>query len=197
MKISDNAETPGPFFNTIDTTVENGAVDLALAYRIVDRERGWMDLLAGARYMYLSCELDMNPDYEAVDEISSTVMDQVVNTVLGQVEDGLDSKSGQIENELASVKNDLGEAARAEISDQLQIRLDETTEQVNQKIDEIKEKIQEKLDSITDAQREAIAEAVKEQLDSRGEDIKWMRRPTRTSRRIANGWIPMLACAAA
>lgn len=187
MKISDDAETPGPFFNTIDTTVENGAVDLALAYRVVDRERGWMDLLVGARYLYLSCELDMNPDYEAVDDISSTVMDKVVDTVLGQVEDGLDSKSGQIANELASVKSDLGEAARAEISDQLQIRLDETTERVNQKIDEImekiesipprqleniKEKIQEKLESITDAQREALAEAVKEQLENRGEDIK-------------------------
>ena len=187
MKLSSDVKTPGPFFNVITPTVKMSVLDMALAYRVVEGDRGWLDLLLGGRYIDLSAKLDMTPDYAAVDQISSTVIDEVTKTVIGQVEDVANRKAGQIAGELATVRGDVGAAASEKIRDELQIRASDTADLVNQKIDEIMDKvasipprkldqikamIQEKLAGVTDAQREALADAVEQKINAQGDAIK-------------------------
>jgi hypothetical protein len=186
MKLSDDLETPGPFFNTIDTTVENGTLDLALAYRVLEGKRGWVDLIVGARYVYVACELEMNPDYGAVDAISRALVDQAVTAVRDEFEDEVKRKAGGLSEDLAGLAGEVGSAARDKIRNALQLCVDGSADQVRQRVDEIMEKIdnipprkledlknliQEKLDGITDAQRNAFADAVKARLDDRGDEI--------------------------
>jgi len=187
LKISIDKETPGPFFNSIDTTISLSMLDVGLAYRVIEADSGWLDVLVGGRYMNLTAQLDMKPDYEAVDEISSVFMDKAVTVVRDGLEDRVDSKSGKIAEELADLTDNVGDAARDKIRDQVNGKIDERVDQIIERVDEIrdnissipprqlekiKEAIQEKLDSITDAQRDAIAEAVKKRIDENIDQIK-------------------------
>ena len=53
--------------------------------RVLEGERGWLDVLVGGRYMYLGVDFDMQPDYAAAGDISSSVVNQAADTVSGQV----------------------------------------------------------------------------------------------------------------
>lgn len=196
-KYSTDIETPGPFFNTIDTTLEMGVLDLALAYRVVAGERGWMDLLVGARYYNASIEMDMNPDYAAVDTISSGVMNKTVKAAGDKVGDRVSSKADDMAQNLAAIKTDVGDAARDMVREEVSGRVGETVDDILGRIDsvappsrpgegatalalgdnrgtvgdairgEIQDRIQEKVDDVGRAIRDAIADAVKTRIDAR------------------------------
>jgi hypothetical protein len=48
-------DTGGPID---DLTIEQALIDSVIGYRIVESERGWIDLLAGVRWNYLSIDID-------------------------------------------------------------------------------------------------------------------------------------------
>ena len=186
MKLYADMQTPGPFFNTISPTIEMSVLDMALAYRVVEGDRGWVDLLVGARYIDISGKLDMQPNYAGVDGISRTVLDTVTQTVGAQVQQAAGAKAGQIANELASVVGDVGAAAKQKIQSEVQIKATDTAVLINQKIDQImdqvasipprkldqiKKVIQSKLDSITEAQREALADAAQQKINAAANTI--------------------------
>ena len=174
-RFTTEADTPGNFLKTIDTTIKFGMLDLAVAYRVVDVDRGWLDLLAGGRYMTVEVNLDLIPNYAAADSISGSVMDRTVESLQEQME----LKADEIADKLADITEGLGQAAHDKISEALKDRAEQRADEIMGKIESIpprqleslKEALQEKLDSITDEQREALAEAVKEALDNRADEI--------------------------
>jgi opacity protein-like surface antigen len=69
LEVSEKTSTPGPLLSSIETTITLGAIDTALAYRVLDLERGWLDILTGARYVMIDIELDLSSDLAAVPDI--------------------------------------------------------------------------------------------------------------------------------
>lgn len=57
LKASVGGNPPGPAFSNVSVTVEQVLADGVVTYRIFDGEKGWLELLAGARYNYLSAGL--------------------------------------------------------------------------------------------------------------------------------------------
>jgi hypothetical protein len=70
LKVSEDSSTPGPLLSAIETTVTMGSLDTALAYRVLDGERGWLDLLSGARYLMIDLELDLSSDLASVPDVN-------------------------------------------------------------------------------------------------------------------------------
>ncbi len=57
LKTSDSVTLPGLLFSQADITLETAFVDAFMGYRVVDTERGYLTLYAGARYNYMSGDL--------------------------------------------------------------------------------------------------------------------------------------------
>jgi len=85
MKLSKEADTPGPLFSRIDATSEMGMLGPSLGYRAVLTDRFTLDVLGGARLWFVDTELDFEPGVLPgfkVDQSKSWV-DPIVGVRLG------------------------------------------------------------------------------------------------------------------
>jgi hypothetical protein len=62
-ELSPDVKLGGTFYNSADLNVQQAFASLALAYRVIDDRRGFVDLYAGARYNYmgLQAEFETSP----------------------------------------------------------------------------------------------------------------------------------------
>jgi opacity protein-like surface antigen len=58
LKLSTDEATPGPLFSNVDLGVKQTVLEGDIAYRVIEQERGGLDVLAGVRYWNLDTELD-------------------------------------------------------------------------------------------------------------------------------------------
>lgn len=61
MSLSGKRVTPSPFFSDIDVEVKETIIDPEVGYRVVRRERGAIDLLAGVRIWHVKPHLTFQP----------------------------------------------------------------------------------------------------------------------------------------
>jgi hypothetical protein len=111
-ELSDVADTPGPLYSNVNGKLEQGLLELALAYRLVEGPRGYVDIFAGARYNYLGLDLSANLDNNGIQQVSNTTSDRIVN--------GLSSRAQQA---ITQDVNALQTQIRAEVNADLQSRL--------------------------------------------------------------------------
>ena len=64
-QLSASGDPPGPLYNNANIKLQQGMVELALAYRIIDDRRGFLDIYAGARYNYFGINIDASIDNAA------------------------------------------------------------------------------------------------------------------------------------
>ena len=72
LKITPSFETPGPAFGRTDLSLEQTLLDLKGTYRVVESDRGWLDLLVGARYMKMDLGLTLQPGLAALQSASGS-----------------------------------------------------------------------------------------------------------------------------
>jgi opacity protein-like surface antigen len=137
VDLSDASGTPGPFFESVKVEYQQAALDVGLCYRVFESESGWVDLLAGARYMYYSAELGFTPNDEAASTLSAQVIDSTVAAVHETVEGKVGANADDIAEAVAGRLGDIASAADA------------------------------RLDEIADAVREAIGEKLPVKIDPR------------------------------
>ena len=70
--IDDDASTPGPFFSGADLKVKTFIGTVEGSYRALEAERGYLDLLAGARYWKVNTEFDLEAGLLAARERDDT-----------------------------------------------------------------------------------------------------------------------------
>jgi opacity protein-like surface antigen len=121
MNLNDAVSTPGAFFELVEVDYKQATLDAGLFYRVYECDRGWLDLLAGARYMYFSTELGFTPDYAAAGALSEQLVDRTVSAVENAVESRASAKADLIADELAGhvadTADELADAARDRILD--------------------------------------------------------------------------------
>ena len=76
LNASDGVFTSG-LVQKLDLRIQQFIGDFGLSYRILRSDRGWLDLRAGFRYTNLEQDMNIHPDYEAIDFASTQVVDQV------------------------------------------------------------------------------------------------------------------------
>lgn len=106
LKVSTDAETPGPLLNSLGVGVEQVLAEAALFYRIWQGDRSYLDVYAGARYMWLSGELSFDVSDSGIEQvsrqISDEVFDQVVSAVSSKASSALSSAKDRIASQIAT-----------------------------------------------------------------------------------------------
>lgn len=78
--ISADGTTPGPLLSTVSVGLKEVIAEATLTYRFLEGKRGWLEFLAGARYMYLGTDLTLTTDPAGVamasQNLSAAVFDR-------------------------------------------------------------------------------------------------------------------------
>ena len=104
----------GPLYNNANIKLQQGMAELALAYRIIDDRRGFLDIYAGARYNYFGIHIDASVDDEGVREVSDDAAQRTFGAVRSSVQSAVDAEVQRSRVQLANERAVLGEDVRLE-----------------------------------------------------------------------------------
>ncbi len=102
LKMSMDAQTPGPLLDSVGLSVEQIVAEAALFYRVWESDRGFLDLYAGARYMSVGGELSLHVSDSGVEQLSRRLSDAVVNRVVDEISSIASSKAASAKGSLTS-----------------------------------------------------------------------------------------------
>ncbi len=106
--LSVGGTSPGPLLSTVSVSMEQLLAEGTLTYRIFESDRAWLELLAGARYIYLSTELSLAVDPGAVrdtsEALSAEVFDRATEAAKDEVAKRLPSLISEAETAAAALK---------------------------------------------------------------------------------------------
>ena len=115
-QLSASGDPPGPLYNNANIKLQQGMVELALAYRIIDDRRAFLDIYAGARYNYFGINVDASIDDAGVQEMSEcrSACELSLARSAKRLRRGRCGKSGHraIAHEEAILKDDVSVLAR-------------------------------------------------------------------------------------
>ncbi len=80
-QLSASGDTPGPLYNNANIKLQQGMVELALAYRIIDDRRGFLDIYAGARYNYFGINIGASIDDAGVQDVGNSLAGNIASRV--------------------------------------------------------------------------------------------------------------------
>ena len=80
-QLSASGDPPGPLYNNANIKLQQGMAELALAYRIIDDRRGFVDIYAGARYNYFGIDVDASIDEAGVQEVGDSLAANIASRV--------------------------------------------------------------------------------------------------------------------
>ena len=85
-QLSASGDPPGPLYNNAHIKLQQGMVELALAYRIIDDRRGFLDIYAGARYNYFGLDVDASIDDAGIQRVSDDAAQRIFGAVGARVQ---------------------------------------------------------------------------------------------------------------
>jgi hypothetical protein len=116
LKMSASGETPGRLLTSVDVEVEQILAEADLTYRLWEGRRGYLDLLVGARYIYLQSGLNFHLDSAGVqgisNDLSNAIVDRAVDAVQAEVAKAAEKVQERIE---ALDVNERAAALRSEL----------------------------------------------------------------------------------
>jgi hypothetical protein len=101
-QLSADGTPPGPLYESGYLKFQQGLASIALAYRIIDDRRGFLDIYAGARYNYLGVTVGGNVDSNGVRNVSDAVTERIGNGIQMRMDDILASNPGALQSALVS-----------------------------------------------------------------------------------------------
>jgi hypothetical protein len=113
-QLSATGDPPGPLYNNANIKLQQGMVELALAYRIIDDRRGFLDIYAGARYNYFGIDVDASVDDAGVQEVSDDAARRTFRAVRSRVQSAVDAEAQRLRVQAADEGAVLREDVRAE-----------------------------------------------------------------------------------
>lgn len=84
MRLSTGGSTPGPFYSSAEIGLEQLTVEAAIAYRLWEGEKGYVDVFAGARYNGMEIDIQAIIDREGVRQVSEAASERVVDEVVAR-----------------------------------------------------------------------------------------------------------------
>lgn len=91
-QLSASGDSDSSVYRSLDATVQQGMASLALAYRVVDDRRGFLDVYAGARYNYFGLTATATLNTEVIQSISEAAADEIAADIRSKVEDVVTDK---------------------------------------------------------------------------------------------------------
>ncbi len=101
LKASMGGSTPGPLISDVSLSVEQVIAEATLTYRLLEGERGWLEALAGARYIYLGADMNLSVDSAGVRMASEELTEAIFDRASEAVRDEADKRlPGLIEEDM-------------------------------------------------------------------------------------------------
>ena len=126
-QLSASGDPPGPLYNNANIKLQQGMVELALAYRIIDDRRGFLDIYAGARYNYFGIDVDASIDDAGVQEVSDDAARRIFGAVGARVQGAVNAEVQKLRvelgNEEAILEDDARNRLARDLESDLQARL--------------------------------------------------------------------------
>ena len=126
-QLSASGEPPGPLYNSANIKLQQGMVELALAYRIIDDRRGFLDIYAGARYNYFGIDIDASIDQSGIRNVSDDASQRIFSAVGTRVQSAVDAEvqklRAELGNEEAILEGDARNRIASGLESDLQARL--------------------------------------------------------------------------
>jgi hypothetical protein len=106
LKMSAGGETPGRLLTSIDVQVEQVLAEASVAYRLLEGERGYLDLLAGARYIHLASELNFHLDSAGVRDLSNDLSSAIVNRTVSVIQREVRKTAARVQSQIDAANLD-------------------------------------------------------------------------------------------
>ena len=119
-QLSASGDPPGPLYNNANVKLQQGMVELALAYRIIDDRRGFLDIYAGARYNYFGIDVEASIDQSSIRNVSDDASQRIFSAVGTRVQNAVDAEVQKLRAELRNEEVILGDDARDRIASGLE-----------------------------------------------------------------------------
>jgi hypothetical protein len=103
-QLSASGEPPGPLYRHANIKLQQGMVELALAYRIIDDRRWFLDIYAGARYNYFGLDESADVDEAGVERVSSDVVELTFSRVNARVQSAADAEVQSLSAKLSAAR---------------------------------------------------------------------------------------------
>ena len=111
-QLSASGEPPGPLYRNANIKLQQGMVELALAYRIIDDRRGFLDIYAGARYNYFGIDVGADIDEAGVQQLSADIVELTSSRVNARVQSAVNAEVQQLSVELSAARPGLEQNIR-------------------------------------------------------------------------------------
>lgn len=116
-QLSAGGDLPAPFYDNTSIKLQQGMASLALAYRLIDDRRGFLDIYAGARYNYMGINLTSSPDSSGIRAFSDGAAQRILQGASTQADAFLAQNANAIAEQIAgTVKNALTAKALEKIA---------------------------------------------------------------------------------
>jgi hypothetical protein len=122
-----SGDPPGPLYESANLTIEQGLASLALAYRIIDDRRGFLDIYAGARYNYFGINIGTSIDNAGIQQVGNETAQTIASAVDARVQSAVNAEvqklQAQFGNEDAILQEDTRDRIAAGLESNLQSTL--------------------------------------------------------------------------
>ena len=109
-QLSGSGEPSGPLYDSANVTVQQGLASLALAYRVIDDRRGFVDVYAGARYNYFGINIGTSTDNAGIQQVGNDPAQSIASAVDARVQSAVNAEvqklQAQFGNEDAILQED-------------------------------------------------------------------------------------------
>lgn len=108
VDLETQADTPGILYNNTTITIQQGLAQLAVAYRVWEDHRGFVDIYAGARYNYYGIGLSADLNTSTISQLSTDITERVSSAI-----------DSRVQSALGGVLNTLATAVATQVSQSL------------------------------------------------------------------------------
>jgi opacity protein-like surface antigen len=125
-KLSGVGDLGGVLYSSGGLTIEQGLAQLALAYRIIDDRRGFLDFYAGARYNYLGVSVSLNIDKGGIQDLSENVTERVASRARAGAQSAVSGEEQNLQalnQETAILEQDVRDRIARGLESDLEARL--------------------------------------------------------------------------
>lgn len=168
MDLSDGVGANG-LVKKLDTRTDQHQGELALSWRVIEGERGWLDVFAGARWTNMFEAVQLHEDDGAINEVSTKLVDDVAAAVRAALDTAINQK---IATGLVALQNrrpllpqgPIADGLRAELLARLRTILAQRRAELN---GAIASGIQQRIDDTKRRLSNEIARTLKDELNKR------------------------------
>ncbi len=110
-ELSGGGTPPNGLYSQSDFTLGQGMAEVALAYRVIDGDSGYVDVFGGVRYNSLEVDINAYPSQSGVRKAGEDASDRIIGNITERARDAVAGQRARIQaaaqSELAGIKQGL------------------------------------------------------------------------------------------